>query len=669
MCKSLQGRFLFERIRQYGPEEAFETSWRHPITGFEPLPSQGHGQDLHEPEPAYEALSYVWGPPGHNSTAYVKRSSTSNQSASASDIETLPLRLNLATALRHLRKSTTSRTLWIDAICINQEDTVERGIQVQNMGNIYRLAREVIVWLGPEQDNSKLAISTLTHLGCQLERLEDGDRTNPPDCDQPTWSRPSVVLPYDDVTWEAVASLLRRQWFRRLWTWQEVQLASEQSRMYCGHDQIPLRLFKSAVECGANKRELHTPEVLKLFREASKTVDPLLSNPFLTTLLDLNQKECTDDRDRIYGALGMAPPSIASKIIPRYALPVEEVFKEACVIHLQQTRRVEFLNRCDLVGRRIPGPTWVPDWSARMTRDTMWLISSFQASSLSTCSAEVTGDRAAILGVRGVKCGTVQSVTDRAPTQLDGLLPVVRKWECELGSTDVYVTGEHMKDAFIKTICCCYVRDRYPTQLAFPSYDQAKSIYYRSLPADQVGEGPVEAGNIHGPEPDPITFAEVQGRRFITTDSGHIGITPAATRAKDIVCVLLGCPWPMILRPHLPGGFQVVGSTYVHGVMNGESLLGPLPCDWEAQVLTEGPRLYTYVYYDTSTGEVTREDPRLESLPPEWERFEAVRTSTDPLHYGRYRRKDTGEVTNGDPRLLPEQLRQRGVQLDMFPLV
>jgi hypothetical protein len=58
----------------------------------------------------------------------------------------------------YLRSPDTDRALWMDALCINQEDVIERNQQVYLMGSIYSQAREVLVWLGPEKDNSDLAM-------------------------------------------------------------------------------------------------------------------------------------------------------------------------------------------------------------------------------------------------------------------------------------------------------------------------------------------------------------------------------------------------------------------------------------------------------------------------------------------------------------------------------
>ena len=73
-------------------------------------------------------------------------------------------RRNLAEVLPYLRYEYRIRTLWIDAICINQQDLRERSSQVKIMGDIYRLADRVVIWLGSAKDKSAHALKILSQL-------------------------------------------------------------------------------------------------------------------------------------------------------------------------------------------------------------------------------------------------------------------------------------------------------------------------------------------------------------------------------------------------------------------------------------------------------------------------------------------------------------------------
>ena len=97
--------------------------------------------------PQYEALSYEWGTP--LDLDWVTVNGCQYQ-----------LRRNLHSALVQLRpaKTDSKRKLFVDAICINQDDMEERSTQVQLMGEIYKKAASVLVWLGQADNDSDLLL-------------------------------------------------------------------------------------------------------------------------------------------------------------------------------------------------------------------------------------------------------------------------------------------------------------------------------------------------------------------------------------------------------------------------------------------------------------------------------------------------------------------------------
>lgn len=96
--------------------------------------------------PDFEALSYVWGDQS------VRTAITVNN-------ETMLVTTNLGACLRRLRSPSQPRVLWVDAICINQNDIAEKNIQVLLMRRIYVDATSVVVWLGEGNKNIELALS------------------------------------------------------------------------------------------------------------------------------------------------------------------------------------------------------------------------------------------------------------------------------------------------------------------------------------------------------------------------------------------------------------------------------------------------------------------------------------------------------------------------------
>jgi hypothetical protein len=99
---------------------------------------------------AYHCLSYTWG------TGEVSSELTLNGM-------TFPIRKNLEDALRGIRSEISKTTIWIDAICIDQQNVRERSREVARMRQIYENANCVIVWLGEEYEDSDLALEFIAH--------------------------------------------------------------------------------------------------------------------------------------------------------------------------------------------------------------------------------------------------------------------------------------------------------------------------------------------------------------------------------------------------------------------------------------------------------------------------------------------------------------------------
>ncbi len=101
--------------------------------------------------PSFEALSYVWGNPEPGSAVTIHTQSTGG-TEEASCLEITP---NCLSALHILRFRLKPRRLWIDAMCIDQTSTAERGQQVPLIAGIYGRAQQVLVWLNPGDQNKK----------------------------------------------------------------------------------------------------------------------------------------------------------------------------------------------------------------------------------------------------------------------------------------------------------------------------------------------------------------------------------------------------------------------------------------------------------------------------------------------------------------------------------
>jgi hypothetical protein len=140
--ETIEGQAIFG----YFDEEGIgRTTWRHPTLERSESMEYSTPDDCPSFQPAFEALSYAWGSDSSRHAVYVD-----SPTAEGVSPMTMLIRKNLANALSHLRYADRHRVLWIDAICINQYDFRERGLQVSRMTDIYKYAKRVVVWLGTE---------------------------------------------------------------------------------------------------------------------------------------------------------------------------------------------------------------------------------------------------------------------------------------------------------------------------------------------------------------------------------------------------------------------------------------------------------------------------------------------------------------------------------------
>lgn len=203
-----EGRYSFLQ----GDSETHEwttSTWRHPDPAFDTskceqvsVAGEYGKQDLESTK--FKALSYTWGRP-EKDPLYIRVEGSSQHYK-------LGVWPNLMSVLRHLRlrDPSASRTMWIDAICLNQKDHEGKGLQIHRMRDIYRLAYRTIVWLGPQCDATSLAFGLVERITSHVEiSLEGSFKVFPLPGTAETWYGAETELPsLPAEAWECLVSLL-----------------------------------------------------------------------------------------------------------------------------------------------------------------------------------------------------------------------------------------------------------------------------------------------------------------------------------------------------------------------------------------------------------------------------------------------------------------------------
>lgn len=504
-------RYLFEEA------ETENTTWDHPHPDCDASLWAALSQPPYEPK--FEALSYTWGSADDPEIAFVEYTRT--KAGLLADIGTLPIGHNLATALRHLRLPDKSRTLWVDAVCINQEDLTEREDQVKRMASIYKLAQRVVVWLGPSSGDSDTAFSYLDYLGSQLEVSRNRYRYRAPGATEPEWFRSICPIPFSDKVWTAIDRLLQRPWFERLWVWQEIQLANSRAIAVCGHRTMLWQNLRKAIIALLTKDELPTISLRRRLQSVENVTTEMNSCTFGTLIGYSRERHCSDPRDKIYGMLSFCGQQLAERIEVSYTKDVAEVYKDVFLQSSLQNRRLDSLPGCTSTRQRPGSPSWVPNWE--VAGETYPLGAFCCASGISSAVLEYTAPR--VLQVAGVQAARVHTVTQRATAHLPDrdVLDAIRSWEPPGLQEDSYVSGGLLIDAYCTTLRAGYLSERW-SGLSAPSLESWKELYLSQVSSTTTKHG----DNDYGSDGDIDWMLRiVRGRTLMRTEEGHIGIGPS----------------------------------------------------------------------------------------------------------------------------------------------
>jgi hypothetical protein len=353
-------------------------SWDAEITGVDAGP----------PPDRYFALSYTWGAPFDGlDPEWSDPQATHVLYANGCEFK---VRHNLLEALKHMRKKPGffKLPIWIDAMCINQDDLGEREAQIQRMDEIYASAWATVVWLGPAGADGSLALQAVVDFGTSWHRRGKELQTNM----SQSLSGEQVARYQEFAESElgganakekvvAIKNLLTRQWFRRAWVAQEVILGSIVV-ILCGGSSAVAQL--GALHAMTAVLMQHSNLVPKFCEEKDLLFGPSLRAAAhqaarVATLLQLREEfretkqipvhralgylreqRATDPRDKIFAALGFGGGEDRSLIHVDYAAPVQAVYTRFTRGWIQREASLGILAYC--YHSATPGlPSWAVD--------------------------------------------------------------------------------------------------------------------------------------------------------------------------------------------------------------------------------------------------------------------------------------------------------------------
>ena len=311
----------------------------------------------------YAALSYCWG------------DAAQTKVISVDDIKT-PVTVNLADALQRLRGLGVSR-VWADALCINQADKQEKGLQIRNMKHIYSKADKTYSWLGREGDDPLEAVFAFF-----MSLLDTHDSTvlapTPHTC-RTTWQDHQVdglvppPPPIDgcqccttEACFDKLQRILERQYWKRRWIIQETSVSSRPI-LLCEDQAITLNDMEKAISrCRAShywgsdservyQKWFRTTTALRILYQKGKRIS------LCAAIAQTRGFISTDPRDAIFSLLALCHDGLELVPTPNYFEPIEEVVTNLTRALILKYKHLDFILLNPLSDSDTL-PSWAPDW-------------------------------------------------------------------------------------------------------------------------------------------------------------------------------------------------------------------------------------------------------------------------------------------------------------------
>ena len=503
------------------------------------------------------------------------------------------------------------------------------------MADIYSAAQKVLIWLGPEDEDSRVAMEHFARMV--------NDLANPRlDSDNPT----ERSKQHDNLVMRAMNNLLRREWLTRVWTLQEVA-AAEEATILCGAQTLDwalLQRFNDVCQTDNEGRWTTTlrsitsatdrktgdmgrfatgnVQAISRLRASSRNMAPGISN--LQHLHRVRSCGATRPRDKVLSLLHFLSEDLRSCLLSLnngVGLSTEDIYHAVANFELVGCRHMDFLGAAGLVQisheHRLM-PTWVPDWTVPELTHDLWLLNSlsleqtnrhlYQASKAEQAYAIVSED-GRLLHTEARLIDVVGTIGPPAPFSILNdhavLGPNDLAGRFERGIMLNRERYEHLQQCLTLAAAC---RSRYGNSFTAACHQtlmrgiiqegsgstnggtqrratdtELNGLFDHYISNTQALDSPDLMTKLNAMRGMPLSGKVIEhvqdsfkGRVFFTTETGYMGLGPSGIdtmRQGDKVCVISGCCTPFVIRP-VEGTtcYDLIGEAYVHGLMDGEAM-------------------------------------------------------------------------------------------------
>ncbi|KAI0454978.1 HET domain-containing protein [Xylaria acuta] len=539
---------------------------------------------------------------------------------------------DLAAGIRRLQElaapdsdlSPTVKYIWIDNICINQGDILERSSQVHHMGDIYLRAIRTLIWLGPDISSYSAAWRLLDNIYSVFKGQcpEATAFHRVPNKMYSHSSHAASGLPnWASDQWLCFEKLMKLRWFSRIWVVQEVILSRQDPVIIHGQHLFSWHRLECAASWlrrnGYARLDSIPEEILNV--DAMSLIRQSQARWPLDALMSITQIKfhATDQRDKIYGLFGLAAETqdisnLPDALIPDYTLDVKQTFQKVARHLLVQNRSLAIFTRAHGTSGSLSRmrrkydfadfPSWLPDWSDfyKYRRDIQRSFSWIDFDISEPPRFGFPKHYNASAGLQAKLHNTVDnSVLRIEAMRVDKIILVLPMNKGNLSNTEFCQsfrsTIRNACEAALPLLAEMGI-SAWAGHIVKTTTAEQYLIYGRQW--DQCfKDGVAFLHEIFVHNKEQRCFLSVEGksidflrqfsaggeseayaavarhfcfnRSFVLTSAGRMGIGPSDSRTGDTVTIIPGGGVPYIIRQH-GSTWVLVGESYIHGIMNGE---------------------------------------------------------------------------------------------------
>ncbi|KAG9231580.1 hypothetical protein BJ875DRAFT_506607 [Amylocarpus encephaloides] len=470
------------------------------------------------------------------------------------------------------------------------------------MRTIYHNAESVEVWLGMDANGSRLAVQLTRELNmCQRGKASQIIRD-----------------PANAEALEALVVLFRRQYWWRIWVIQEISVA-KRAIVYCGSESTPWNELDGVCDILREEEDflqdmfyerpsfartlLHGgPRGLHLSRYSPQNEAP----PLLELLLSHKSKKSTDPKDKVFALVGISNARTSFGPID-YSRSLKDIFSHTARLIISSTRKLDIIcvRQHDHITSDLP--SWIPHWARPPVNFGALPVGLHHRRPEYTAAGNSLADFEFSHGGYVLKAGgfivdTLSAVgmsfrQRGAPKNVEPVLHVFHDWWNLFVASTSNPQSTSAQSVFGRTIFCGnWAHDdkimyeeklKNMFELSEALLGRGNMLRLENPPfqsmenstaslVEEIEDGEEEIG-----EKEQVSVAinasvMMNRRRLFVLKSGLVGLAPWDAATGDIVAILFGCRFPVILRRvgkrQGDKTYKLVGEAYIDGIMNGEAM-------------------------------------------------------------------------------------------------